>query len=327
MPVSPSPDLQLLWEPNDPGPILTSRFGFRDAAEAGTWVADAVAQHWSLPIQSCTRIVLSATNALAWINTAPGRLVAKWSVAHDRFAGLADLATLTNWLAGRGIPVSVPLAAVDGRRQVEFDGVSMNLQHQLDGELLDVTEPAQVRAAGAALARLQDALAGYPEAERFTPVGQPVLSPATAITRWLDGAGAHLAGATRDRLRQLVAGAPADRLPVQLLHQDFRAANILCADATVTAILDFEQAGLGHRVDELARAAVLLGTRFRQWGPVSPDVHGQFLTGYRSVRPLTPVEAAWWDILVAWHSVLMVPAGDDPTGWGPAARSCLAAIN
>ncbi len=42
----------------------------------------------------------------------------------------------------------------------------------------------------------------------------------------------------------------------------------------------------------------------------------QFLDGYQSVRPLTPDEAAWWPVLVLWPSLVMVPSGEDRTGWG-----------
>ena len=86
----------------------------------------------------------------------------------------------------------------------------------------------------------------------------------------------------------MLANAPSDSLPTQLVHGDFRAANVLFVGSDVRAVLDFEAAGLGYRVDDLARSAVLLGTLFREWGPVSSEVRSGFLDGYRSVCPLTP---------------------------------------
>ena len=80
-----------------------------------------------------------------------------------------------------------------------------------------------------------------------------------------------------------------------------------------------------HRVFELARAAVLLGTRYHNWGPVPAEVRAEFLTGYSSERPLTPAEAGWLDILLLWHALMMVPPGDDPTGWGRSALSLVPA--
>jgi homoserine kinase type II len=86
-------------------------------------------------------------------------------------------------------------------------------------------------------------------------------------------------------------------------------------------VIDFEEARLDHRVVELARSAVLLGTQFHHWGPVSGQVRTAFLDGYRSESQLSEAEAQWWTILVLWISLLMVPQGDDPTGWGTSAVS------
>jgi homoserine kinase type II len=41
------------------------------------------------------------------------------------------------------------------------------------------------------------------------------------------------------------------------------------------------------------------------------------------VRPLTPIEAEWWDVVLLWQALAMVPPGDDPTGWGRSALSYL----
>jgi len=73
----------------------------------------------------------------------------------------------------------------------------------------------------------------------------------------------------------------------------------------------FAEARLDHRVVELARSAVLLGTQFHHWGPVSAQVRTALLDGYRSESQLSEGEAQWWTILVLWISLLMVPQGDD----------------
>jgi homoserine kinase type II len=56
---------------------------------------------------------------------------------------------------------------------------------------------------------------------------------------------------------------------------------------------------------------------------VPAGVRAQFLAGYQAECPLTPVEAGWLDILVLWQTLVMVPPGDDPTGWGSSALSQL----
>lgn len=289
------------------------------------WVAGVLGEHWGVRIRSCERVVISDHNALAWVTTSSGRLLAKWSVTLEGFPRLIELARLTRWLDGQGLPVSAPVPALDGRLQVEVDGASMGLQREIEGELLDTVDTDQVRAAGAVLARLQNALAEYPDADRIAMLeGRPSELLADRVTNWLDSGASHVPATGRDTLRRLVADAPTGHLPVQLLHQDFRSANILCTGAEIVAVIDFEEARLDHQVVELARSAVLLGTRFRDWGPVSAEVRARYLRGYQSVRQLTPIEADWWNILVLWHALAMVPPGDDPTGWESSALICLA---
>ncbi|MEV4757150.1 phosphotransferase [Micromonospora sp. NPDC049559] len=318
-----APVLEMLWEARDPRQALDGRFGFGRAEAAGRWVADTLDEHWGVRVDSCERIVMSGGNALAWVGTRSGRLLAKWSVVPGRFSRLAEVARLTSWLDRHGLPVSAPVPARDGRLQAEVDGVSMGLQRVIEGDLLDTADPDQVRAAGAALARLQEALAAYPEADRFRALDVACEPLTRRVTGWLDARAGHLPAAARDVLRGLVAAAPADRLPRQLVHFDFRSANVLFAGGEVTAILDFEETRHEHRLVELARAAILLGTRYHDWGPVPAEVRTRFLAGYQAVCPLTPAEASWLDILLLWQAMEMVPPGDDPTGWGPSALSQL----
>lgn len=323
---SEAPVLEMLWETHDARRALEGRFGFSDGESAGRWVAAMLGEHWGVRIHSCERIVISDHNALAWVATPSGRMLAKWSVVLERFPRLLEMARLTRWLDRQGLPVSAPVPARDGRLQVEVDGASMCVQREIEGDLLDTEDPDQVTAAGAVLARLQDALAAYPDADRIAALAGPSAPLTDRVTDWLDSGAEHVPATARDTLRRLVADAPADRLPPQLLHHDFRSANVLCAGAEVAAVIDFEEARLDHRVVELARSAVLLGTRFRNWGPVSAEVRARFLSGYQTVRRLTPIEAGWWDILVLWYALAMVPPGDDPTGWGPSALSHLAEL-
>jgi homoserine kinase type II len=318
-----APVLEMLWEAQDPRDALDGRFGFSNGESAGRWVATMLDELWGVRIDSCERIVMSGGNALAWVGTPSGRLLAKWSVVPERFPRLAQTARLTSWLHGLGLPVSAPVPARDGRLQVEVDGVSMGLQHEIVGDLLDTDDLRQVRTAGAVLARLQVALGAYPDTDRI-PALAVTSKPLTArVTDWLDSRADHLPVAARDALRKLVAAAPPDRLAQQLVHFDFRSANVLWAGGEVAAVIDFEEARYDHPLVELARATVLLGTQYHNWGPIPAEVRAEFLTGYQSVRPLTRAEAGWLDILVLWQALEMVPREEDPTGWGPSALSQL----
>jgi len=247
-------------------------------------------------------------------------MIAKWSVIPELFPRLAALARLTVWLDNRGLPVNAPLATPAGRHQIEVDGASLCLQLEVPGDLLRTDDKNAVEAAGMVLARLHAALAVYPDASHIPDlVMRSTLT--TEISHWLDTAPDHVPETACDALRQLLADAPQPGFPLQLVHGDFRSANVLCVGPEVAAVLDFEDARLDHRVVELARSAVLLGTRFHNWGPVSSEVRGWLLEGYQREARLTPAELAWWDILVAWHSLMMVPPGEDPTGWRSAALS------
>jgi homoserine kinase type II len=321
-----APALEMLWETDDPGDALKTRFGFSDGVAAARWVVAVLDAQWGVRVDSCDRIVISGHNALAWVDTPSGRMLAKWSVAPDRFRRLAAVARLTAWLGEKGLPVSAPVVAVDGRVQVEIDGISLGLQREIDGDLLDTTDPALVRAAGAVLARLHDALATYPDADRMPELVAPSTPLADQITGWLDSRGEHIPAVSRHALRRLVADVPGDPLPTQLVHGDFRSANVLCAGSDVAAVIDFEDTRFDHRIVELARSAVMLGTRFRDWGPVSAEIRAIFLDGYQSECRLTPAEAGWWDAIVLWYTLMLTPPGDGPTGWGSDALSQLRKI-
>jgi homoserine kinase type II len=328
MMTAPPPELEMLWEQRDPAAALAERFGFADRTDAERWVASVLAERWGIEVLRCERIVMSDRNALAWLASRSGRLVAKWSVAPERFHRLAQLARLTTWLGAKGLPVAAPIPALDGGVQVQVDAVSLGLQREVPGALLDTDDEDLVRASGAVLGRLHTALSAYPDSgsvmEGSVVEGSSSPTPlADRVDGWLETCPQEVPSAARAVLRQRVADAGPDPLAAQLVHGDYRSANVLCREGAVAAVLDFEEARLACRVDELARSAVLLGTRFRDWGPVTADVRDGFLAGYQSQVSLTGAERRWWGPLVLWYSLAMIPQGPDPTGWGPAAMSQL----
>lgn len=317
------PTLEMLWEACDPRDALTDRFGLPDARSAARWVATVLDEHWGVRVDACERVVISDHNALAWVATPSGRMIAKWSVVPERFPRLARVARLLCRLDRDGLPVSAPVPSLDGGLQVEPGDVSIGLQRVVDGDLLDVGDPDQVRDAGAVLARLHLALATSPDAGQVVaPAGSPA-PLTTRVSDWLGSSLDHVPAAARATLRAMILDAPDERLGTQLVHGDFRSSNVLCDGPAVAAVIDFEEARLDHCVVEVARSAVMLGTRYRDWGPVSSEVRTTFLSGYESVRPLTPVEAGWWDALLLWQACALVPRGDDPTGWGSVALAIL----
>ena len=119
----------------------------------------------------------------------------------------------------------------------------------------------------------------------------------------------EVAAGSRELLAQLAAQKSVlaqlggEALPVQPAHHDFRAANLIWDGEQIAAVLDFEELRSGHRVEDLAWAAVHLGTLYHDWGPVPPAVHELFLAAYRAEIPPTAEEEAWLPILMRWHGL------------------------
>jgi homoserine kinase type II len=322
------PAVAMLWEAHEPHDALLSRFGFDGADAAARWLAGVLAAEWGVTMRSCERVVISAGNALAWITTDTGSLVAKWSAVSKLHPRLAEVAALTAWLDDRGLPVSAPIASSHGALQVEVDGMSMGLQAVADGVHLDVDDRDQVHEAGVVLARLHLTMADYPHVDRVA--GQPnqrqAPSPgslAERIAQWLESMPSERRSRAAESLRESLATLRSKgtaSLAGQLVHNDFRSANVLWNGDRITAVLDFEEVGLDHPVADLAGAAVLLGTRFRGWGPVSARTREVFVAGYRSARALSECEEAWLPALMLWRTLGHVPAGDDPAGWAASAH-------
>lgn len=303
----------MLWEDVEPQQTLSDRFGFDSAQAAGDWARAMVAEHWGRSTTATSRVLLSAGNALAWVGDGTQEYVAKWSVVPQRFARLRRAARVCAALHDLGHPVSEPLPTASGRRWIEAHGSHLTLQRVVDGPLLDVSSPAQVQAAGAALAGLHLALARIDEP---VPPADPIFGDlAGMVDLWQGMAPDRLPDDALDLLGELTVGLSAPPTPHQWTHGDYRSANILMAGQAVHTVLDFEELTDDHAVVDAAHAAVRLGTRYRGWGPVPTSVHRDFRSGYESVRPFSDLEAQWWDVVRLWQTLGKVPEGPDPTGW------------
>lgn len=271
----------MLWESGDPRRELTKRFGFSDASATAEWVVGVLDRHWALEAVRCDRFVISDRNVMAWVQAGDRSLIAKWSSLPARFPHLAEAARVVAWLDAGGVPVAAPLTTTDGRLLVEIGNeMGGRLRSRLplpgnrfllgvlpvvEGQLLDVDDLVQVEQAGRMLARIHAALAAYP--------GQ--------VSSGRRGAG---------------------RQPV---HNDFRSANILYDGTRISAVLDFEELTLDTRVADLAKSAVLLATRYHDWGPTSESVRAAYVDAYDdgADESLTSAERREMDERITAHLV------------------------
>lgn len=316
------PGLSMLWESVDPVDALHERFGFTDLDAATAWVSDVLEETWGLTVHACPRLVISAHNALVWVDSDRGDLVLKWSRARRRFPALASSTRLLLDVAEHGVPVAAPLPVRDGRVRIELEGplgpLSVAVLPEVTGHWLDVTDLKAVASAGGTLARLHRALRTL-EHRPSPTVPQHLAAqtedPAPRLDRWLAESDRGLVPEASRHLAQMLADAPPLSQEQQLVHHDYRAANILVRDSAVVGVLDFDELEPAHRVDDLARASVYLATRFTNWRPTPRSARAALRKGYGAVQPLSDVEERWLEILTLWYGLTAVPDGAGREAW------------
>jgi len=309
--------LSMLWETVEPEGALRERFGFVSLGAVSEWTSTVLDETWGITVSGCSRMVISDHNAIVWVESDRGSLVVKWSQARERFARLDASTRLMRTIAERGVPVAAPIATAAGFERATLEGpsgmLSIAVLPELAGDWLDVQDRAAVESAGASLAKLHEALDACPRDASLSPTRTAPLRK--RIDDWLANEDRGLASDASCRLEELMSGAPELEDEPQLVHNDFRAANILTRDSEVIGVLDFDDVAVEHRVSDLAKACVYLGTRFTDWRPTTTEVRRSLRAGYESVAPLTPAEAIWFEILVLWHGVMAIPGENDAAGW------------
>lgn len=316
------PGLSMLWESADPVDALRERFGFPDLDAAAGWAHDVLEATWGVSVHDCPRLVISDHNAIIWVRSDRGDLILKWSRARRRFRALASSTRLLHDVAEHGVPVAAPLPARDGRVRVELEGplgaLSAAVLPEVTGHWLDVADLEAVASAGSTLAKLHIALRALehrPGASTTRTLAAPAEEPAHTLGRWLAESDRGLVPQSSRRLARLLADAPPLHERQQLVHHDYRAANILVRDSAVVGVLDFDEIEPAHRVDDLARASVYLGTRFTHWAPTTRSARVALCEGYGSVRPLSDAEERWLEILTLWYGLAAVPDGTGREAW------------
>lgn len=236
------------------------------------------------------------------VTTADGYLVLK--VAHpDDDPAVTDLQSAAMQRAGEsGLPVQRLIRTRDGHATAIVEGRVARVLSWLDGDLLADRAPDEVQlvALGVALGRLSDALAGFEH-----PASHRVLAwdlQRTAALR--EYAADKQSRDVIDRYERVVAPA-LDRLPHQVIHNDFHPGNLLVDPATdkfVTGILDFGDVVYTARVCDLGVAIAYL---VPEEGPVWRNAEA-LIRGFETIVPLQQQERDLLPDLVAARLMMRV---------------------
>lgn len=197
-------------------------------------------------------------------------------------------------LQGRGVPVALPLLTDQGSLHATVDGrpwvLLPHLPHQTRHHELGPDPAATATAIGAAIGRLDHALAEYPwPVESFTDDPLEVI---TGKLPELPAEATRLVQPFVELLREACVG-----LPGQLTHGDCNDGNVLVDRGQVTGIIDVDHLPTGPRVRDLA---YYLASRLRSHlaHPETSEaattalaaVVGDYVAGYHSVCPLSGQE-------------------------------------
>lgn len=206
---------------------------------------------------------------------------------------------LLAWLRASGLPFAVPepLPTLAGEDLVETGAGSARLTVWLPGARPRLTGEAALRRFGRTVGLLSRALAPVPPQDaphnwRTAVHVHPEVPDVGHLCRDLRAAGVDAHRTMQlESLAAEVDSQPAARLPAQVVHGDLAASNLLADERTgeITAVLDFEIAGLNARMHDLVIA-------LRQSGALDGPAWRQQVTavaeGYASAQEMTASEAA-----------------------------------
>jgi homoserine kinase type II len=253
---------------------------------------------WDLPVPVDVRQPDRGTNNLVWLIDNTYVLRVYQNLAVERIEAELRLLEALRDVDGLPFAVPVPIASTSGRTVVGTVQGPAVLFPMLPGRAAVRTDPHEIELTGEALGRLDLALAKLPHdlapidwrgsLDSVHPAVPSVADLCTELERLLPNEeGVH-------RLRDQAEESDADyrrlldELPVQIVHGDLATSNVLVnADGQVSAVLDFEIAGLDLRVTDLV-AGLSMAV---DWNTEAADEQKKaFRRGYERVITLDAAE-------------------------------------
>ena len=228
------------------------------------------------------------------LETETGRYILTVYEKRVNEADLPFFLGLMRWLAKHGYPSAEPMAARDGELIKRVRGKPCAIVEFLNG--LSVRRPtaAHCREAGAGLAGLHLAAAGFPMV-RPNALGQAAWAPMFAkLGAEAEALKPGLAKTIAGDLDRLAAGWPSG-LPTGVVHADYFPDNVFFAGSKFAGTIDFYFACTDAFAYDVAVA--LNAWCFEPDGSFNITAARQLLAGYESLRPLSDAERAALPIL------------------------------
>ena len=250
--------------------------------------------------RSCKGIAEGVENSNFLLETEHGRFIL---TLYERRVSEGDLPYFLNlmqWLAGHGFPCPTPMADRSGALLKTVRGRPAALVSFLTGVSVQHPTPTHCREAGAALARLHMAGAGFADVRQNT-LGQPAWA---SLFEGLHAAAEDLRpGLSRDiasDLTQLSRGWPAG-LPAGPIHADLFPDNVFFVGERFSAAIDFYFACTDAYAYDLA--VTLTAWAFDPDGRVKPASARAMIDGYEATRPLSAAERTALPVLARGASM------------------------
>jgi Ser/Thr protein kinase RdoA (MazF antagonist) len=274
-------------------------------------IAEALTQ-WDIPPVTAIDAVAKHVFKLTTAGTA---LRLKISANAPDLRRLAWTEQVLAHVAQRGLRVPLLIPARNGQRAVAAHAQWYLLAEWIPADM-EAPDPALQGAlffhTGAAIARLHQALASYPDPHIQEHTWREDL--ARQLAPWLTALRHGLPApqaAVIDRIGQARGAAIGEalrELPEQLIHRDCHPGNVLVQGTTVVGFIDCDHLCVGPRLFDLAYYAVHHlkwvtddAVATQRWLRNLPEL----LSGYQQHQPLLPTEvAAFPACMLAYHLLL-----------------------